>query len=134
MAEYESAIADYSEAIRLKLAMPDLVYAYYGRGSAYAVRHNWDKAVADFTEAVRIDPEFSGAYHYRALVYKEMGENQKAKADLKRATELGYGKYGGQGQPAKPDEAKRRTDGDRESETGDWCWAQVNRRTKGVGF
>ena len=34
--------------------------AWYGRGTAYFVKHEYDKAVFDFTEAIRLDPKMAG--------------------------------------------------------------------------
>ena len=52
--EYDQAIADYSEAIRLD---PEYAMAYYYRGVAYGDKGDYDAAVADCTEAVRLDPK-----------------------------------------------------------------------------
>ena len=59
--EYDKAIADYTEAIRLK---PDCAEAYkrrgfaYGRGLAYVNNNDDNKAIADFTEAIKLKPRF----------------------------------------------------------------------------
>ena len=75
MGEYEQAIADYTEAIRID---PDDAYAYHERGYAYDKMGEYEKAIADFTEAIRIDPEYDRAYHERGDAYKGLGEYEKA--------------------------------------------------------
>ena len=50
----------------------------------------FDKAIADYTEAIRLDPNYVKAYHLRGLIYRMKGEQAKAEADLARAKELGY--------------------------------------------
>ena len=45
------------------------------------------EAIADFSEAIRLDPKYAGAYHDRGCVYvaESMGQGV---ADLSRAIEL----------------------------------------------
>ena len=52
--EYDKAIADYTEAIRLD---PKDATAYDDRGNAWYAKNEYDKAIADYTEAIRLDPE-----------------------------------------------------------------------------
>ena len=51
--EYDKAIADYTEAIRLD---PKNARAYTNRGGL-GRQEEYDKAIADFTEAIRLDPK-----------------------------------------------------------------------------
>ena len=51
--EFDKAIADYTESIRLN---PQRAETYWGRGHAYAEKGEFDKAIADFTESIRLDP------------------------------------------------------------------------------
>jgi tetratricopeptide (TPR) repeat protein len=48
----------------------------------------YDKAIADFTKAVEIDPGFSDAYIDRGLCYFSQGEYTKAVLDYDRALEI----------------------------------------------
>ena len=78
--EYDKAIADYTEAIKLdpKDAMACFV-AYYNRGVAYGKKGDSEKAVADYTEAIRLDPYLVYAYVNRGLLYVQKGELDKAR-------------------------------------------------------
>ena len=91
--KYPRAVNDYTEAIRLGAAGVYLEGAYFGRALSYASDFYYDKAIEDFTEVIRLNPRMPGAYHERGMAYKEVGEGQKAEADLKRAKELGYGQW-----------------------------------------
>ena len=57
--EYDKAIADFDEAIRLD---PKDAVAYRNRGDAWQLARGVDKAIADYTEAIRLDPKDAVAY------------------------------------------------------------------------
>ncbi|MEJ1970645.1 MAG: tetratricopeptide repeat protein [Rhizomicrobium sp.] len=55
--DYDKAIALFTRAIKSgQLAGDDKEFAYLNRGKAYLAKHNYAKAVADLTAAVRINP------------------------------------------------------------------------------
>ena len=44
-----------------------------------------DKAIADLTEAIRLDSDFEYACNNRAVAYNRKGDKEKALADIERA-------------------------------------------------
>ena len=58
--DYDRAVAEFSEAIRLK---PDNARAYYNRGQAYRHRGDYGKALTDYGEAIRLKPDLMEAYN-----------------------------------------------------------------------
>jgi tetratricopeptide (TPR) repeat protein len=52
--DYDSAIADFNEAIRLN---PNFALAFKERGYAYYLKEDHDRAIADYSEAIRLDPK-----------------------------------------------------------------------------
>ena len=60
------------------------------KGVDFAAREDWAAAVADYTEAIRIKPDYAVGYSYRGRAHRELGNLVKAKADFARAKELGY--------------------------------------------
>ncbi len=82
---FESAIADFSEAIRRRA---DFVEAFGAHGSAYASQGQSAKALADLTRALRLDPKDDSAYFWRAQVWHKEREFDKAIRDLTRAIRL----------------------------------------------
>jgi tetratricopeptide (TPR) repeat protein len=83
--QYDKAVADYTEAIRLK---PDDADAFNNRGIAYDQLKQYDKAIADLTEVIRLKPDFALAFNNRGNVYNELKQYDKAIADYTEAIRL----------------------------------------------
>jgi tetratricopeptide (TPR) repeat protein len=83
--EYDFAIADFNEAIRLN---PRNEAAYFNRGLAWSAKNDPDKAIADYTQAIRLDPKYSDAYHSRGNDWSFKQEFDKAIADYSEAIRL----------------------------------------------
>jgi tetratricopeptide (TPR) repeat protein len=47
-----------------------------------------DKALADFTEAIRLDPTYADAWNGRAIVWHATGKYEQAVADFTEASRL----------------------------------------------
>jgi tetratricopeptide (TPR) repeat protein len=86
---YDLAIAELSEAIRLKADYAD---AYVVRGNAYDRKGDYDKAIADYSEAIHVDPNHSRIYRNRGIAYGQKGNYDRAIADLTEAIRL-YPKF-----------------------------------------
>ncbi|MGC8642869.1 MAG: tetratricopeptide repeat protein, partial [Isosphaeraceae bacterium] len=83
--QYDKAIADYNEAIRLD---PKDAYAYSMRGHTWFSKQQYEKAIADFIESIRLDPKDESTYISRAMAWALMHEPRKAIADLEKAIRL----------------------------------------------
>jgi tetratricopeptide (TPR) repeat protein len=44
--------------------------AYISRGDAYNTQGNYDQAIADYSEAIRLDPKSENAYFHRGSAYR----------------------------------------------------------------
>lgn len=53
---------------------------YYNRGLAWHQKGDYDKAIEDYTEAVRLDPTLAVAYYNRGLSWKAKGDTERAEA------------------------------------------------------
>ena len=63
----------------------------YHRGLAYWNKGDYDKAITDYTEAIRLNQaKYAVAYNNRAIAYEKKGEKAKAEADFAEAKKLGY--------------------------------------------
>jgi len=58
------------------------------RGQAYKAMGTNDKAIADFSEAIRLKPDNRDALGGRQLVYSKIGDTEKQIADLKELIKL----------------------------------------------
>jgi tetratricopeptide (TPR) repeat protein len=65
-----------------------LAIAHHRRGTAYASKKDYDRAIADYTIAIEIDPTHVAAYNDRGLAYTSKGDYERAIADVTRAVEL----------------------------------------------
>ncbi len=78
-AAHKEAIADYSEALRLK---PDDGASYFGRGEARLALNQTDGAISDFTQAIRLNDEGAGLYVARGYAQLVKGNANEAIADF----------------------------------------------------
>jgi tetratricopeptide (TPR) repeat protein len=112
--EYDLAIADFTQAIALD---PDMQSAWMLRGRAWyaSVSHItdvdknfssvgtmstagagvseekktvYDRAIADFTQAIQLDPTYAAVYSNRGIAYAEKGDYDRAIADYNQAIQF----------------------------------------------
>jgi tetratricopeptide (TPR) repeat protein len=67
---------------------PKYVDAYYNRGIAHQDKKDHDKAIEDYTEAIRLDPKHLIAYINRANVYRYKKDYDKAIKDYTEAIRI----------------------------------------------
>jgi tetratricopeptide (TPR) repeat protein len=61
---------------------------YYNRGMAWRKKKDFDKAVNDFDEAIRLDPKYVDAYEWRGLTWEVKKDYEKATKDFDEANRL----------------------------------------------
>jgi tetratricopeptide (TPR) repeat protein len=67
----------------------DRSQALVGRGDSWDdVKHDHDRAVADYTQAIEIDPNNAVAFYNRGLTWIRKGDDQRAIADFDEAIRL----------------------------------------------
>ena len=69
-------------------AQAEISGAYNNRGVSYAHKRDWDKSIADYNEAIRLNPEYVEAYYNRGITYNNKGDWDKSIADYNEAIRL----------------------------------------------
>src|ERR1051325_5027719 len=68
--DLDAAIERYNAALRAgDLAPPILAIVYNNRGAAHGGKKDYDKALADYNEALKQNPNFGDAYNNRGNTY-----------------------------------------------------------------
>ena len=62
--------------------------AYINRGFSYLKKGEYARSVADYSEAIRINPENGGLYEDRAKAYRAGGDALRASEDERKAQEI----------------------------------------------
>ncbi len=83
---YDEAIADQSRAIDI-YSREDYqsAYNYFERGELYFLKGDYENTVRDFSEVIRLKPDFENIYTRRAEAYRKLGKYDLADADDRKA-------------------------------------------------
>jgi tetratricopeptide (TPR) repeat protein len=84
-AEYDAALADYTQALALN---PADDRAYTNRGNTHYVLAQYDEALADYNRALDLKPGIAETYYDRAVTQRALQAYQAALSDFTRALEL----------------------------------------------
>ena len=83
--DFDGAIADFNEAIRLKLDFED---AFFNRGNAKTAKGDLDGAIADFDAAIHLKPDYVDAFLNRGNAKADKGNLDGAIKDFNEAIRL----------------------------------------------
>lgn len=83
----EEAILVFTESIRLD---PSNASAYLNRGMAYERINHMQRAIADYSKAIELAPDYAKAYYVRGTLLWYL-DDETSVGDLLKAAELGHG-------------------------------------------
>jgi tetratricopeptide (TPR) repeat protein len=87
--DWDQPIDSCTNAIKSgKYAGKALAGLFYQRAGAYYSNHEYDQAIRDYDEAIRLNPGFALALYERGFAKRTMGDNAAGSADIGRASEL----------------------------------------------
>jgi tetratricopeptide (TPR) repeat protein len=66
----------------------DLAIVHYNRGFAWQAKGDYDRAIADYDQAIRLDPKHTAAYINRGVAWNDKGDLDRAIADYTEAIRL----------------------------------------------
>ena len=66
----------------------DLASAFSNRGIVYYAQKDYPRAIADFNEAIRLNPQYAFAFNNRGAAYQVVGDYTHAIADFSEAIRL----------------------------------------------
>ena len=90
-AGYQFVLGDLSQVIDME---PSFAYAYYNRGTYYAMTNDLHAALVDFDKAIELDETLAEAWYNRGLVLVMLNRMDEAFRDLSHAGEQGiYSAY-----------------------------------------
>jgi len=85
----DAAVAACTRALEAgRLGRPDRGRAYNSRGNLWQRKGEYDRAIADYTAAISINPKYSRAYIGRGVAYVEKHDYDRALADYNTAIQL----------------------------------------------
>jgi tetratricopeptide (TPR) repeat protein len=67
------------------------VAAFNSRGNAHLSQRNYDRAIDDYNEAIRLDPTYAIGFNNRGLAYQRKGQSDRAIEDYDEAIRLNPG-------------------------------------------
>lgn len=82
---YEEAIPYLNKFLELKINCED----YFTRGICYSELQENISAIEDYTNAIKLKPDFAFAYANRGIIYLNLGHREEACQDFKKALDLG---------------------------------------------
>ncbi|MBT4482504.1 MAG: tetratricopeptide repeat protein, partial [Candidatus Latescibacteria bacterium] len=91
LGENEKSVNSYTTALVEANRADDkegIAGTYTNRGNAYAKLDQYDKAIADYTKALDINPEYAIAFSNRGNAYSDSGNYETAIADFTKAIEI----------------------------------------------
>jgi tetratricopeptide (TPR) repeat protein len=86
----DAAIADCTRAIRSgRYTGHALALKFSNRGVEWRLKGDYERAISDYGDAIRLDPNYADAYYNRCIAYNRQQKFDLALSDCNRAIALG---------------------------------------------
>jgi tetratricopeptide (TPR) repeat protein len=87
-AKVYSAVSVPAEKFKSPRYRSELSPAFRDRGAAYYFNKDYERAIKDYDEAIKLDLRSDRAYSNRSAAYKKLGRNEQAITDESEAIKL----------------------------------------------
>jgi tetratricopeptide (TPR) repeat protein len=81
----ERALQDQDRAIELYAGGPGIALGLVLRGETLRYMGDYDRALSDFNQAIRAEPNYAPAYTGRGLTFERLGDVERAKSEFRMA-------------------------------------------------
>ena len=89
----DEALAHYNTVLSMDVPLPIASLACQNRGNIYYIKGDYDRALRDYEQAIRLNPANAGAYINRGLSLAEHGDYEAALKDYDEAIRIDPSKY-----------------------------------------
>lgn len=96
---YHSPSESSSAQTRIYTSGASAAEAFYQAGADLTKAGKYEEAIAHFSSAIKLNPNYAEAYRHRGFVYSLMGLELGAESDLRKAKELGLTRQSRASQP-----------------------------------
>ncbi|BAZ08591.1 TPR domain protein [Calothrix sp. NIES-4071] len=88
--DWNKAIDSFSDALKVEnpSSALDKAAVYFFRGTAYVYKKDYNRAIVDYNQALKLDPNYDYAYYNRGLAYYNKKDYDRAIADYNQALKL----------------------------------------------
>jgi tetratricopeptide (TPR) repeat protein len=88
--KYEEAILILDRVLSSTQYLPQSVLAacYLRRGYSYGMKHDYIKAIADYNQVIKLEPENADAYYFRGLSHYAQGQTKLSLIDVQQAYKM----------------------------------------------
>jgi predicted negative regulator of RcsB-dependent stress response len=89
--DYDKAIRRFSSALEQKTSAHSVNYQsdlLFFRGISFSFKGDFDSAISDYDQAIKLKPDYADVYKYRGDAYSDKGRHDQAIADYDQAIKL----------------------------------------------
>ena len=88
VSELEKRISELENILKTSTTSQKSAVEYYNHGIDNYNSKNYEQAISDFTQSIKLNPNFADSYDMRGNAYRALGKHAWAVKDLKKAEEL----------------------------------------------
>lgn len=88
LTDLKGALSDYDKALEFATDETTKIKIYGNRGTLHHAAKNYEKAIADYDQVIKLQPDLPQIYSNRANLYYQQGKLEPAITDYRKAADL----------------------------------------------